>query len=281
MLAPGTVALVLVIAVIALEGGSFLKVTADRRGTFSYGSDSVAALRGDPCGLASDLAVETDPRAGVLVPGPRSIEMGDFLTSDVSMAPRLAPGFVPTGPQTPAAVPLAIGGTELPGWAAPVTSPGEGPAQLRSDWFVLPPEARERRAPVVVTASGSVSTGSVVLEFAASPGEAPIAETPGGPMSGVAPRDLRALAPEGTTLVRVRATSAARDAEDARTATPVGRTPDLPVAVSLPRVPRTVPFDDVVPPGSTALVDWPVAFAFGCFPRRRSPGGRRASRPGA
>ena len=265
VLAPGTVALVLVIAVIALEGGSFLKVTADRRGTFSYGSDSVAALRGDPCGLASDLAVETDPRAGVLVPGPRSIEVGDFLTSDVSMGPRLAPGFVPTGPQTPAAVPLVVGGTELPGWAAPVTSPDEGPAQLRSDWFVLPPEARERRAPVVVTASGSVSTGSVVLEFAASPGEAPIAETPGGPMSGVAPRDLRALAPEGTTLVRVRATSAARDAEDARTATPVGRTPDLPVAVSLPRVPRTVPFDDVVPPGSTALVDWPVAFAFGCL----------------
>jgi hypothetical protein len=30
-------------------------------------------------------------------------------------------------------------------------------------------------------------------------------------------------------------------------------------------VPRTVPFDDVVPPGSTALVDWPVAFAFGCL----------------
>ena len=78
VLAPGTVALVLVIAVIALEGGSFLKVTADRRGTFSYGSDSVAALRGDPCGLASDLAVETDPRAGVLVPGPPVDRGGGF-----------------------------------------------------------------------------------------------------------------------------------------------------------------------------------------------------------
>ena len=78
VLAPGTLALVLVVAVIALEGGSFLKVTADRRGTFSYGSDSLAALRGDPCGLASDLAVETDPGAGVLPAGPPLDRAGGF-----------------------------------------------------------------------------------------------------------------------------------------------------------------------------------------------------------
>jgi hypothetical protein len=162
-------------------------------------------------------------------------------------------------------VPLRIGGTELPGWAAPPTSGATGPATLRSGWFVLPPEARERRAPVVVAVSGSIARGSVALEFAASPTDTPRTEGPGGPTAGVAPRDLRALAPEGATLVRVRATSAARDAADAQVASPTGQAPELPLAVSVPRVPRSVPFDDVVAPGSTALVDWPVAVVFPCL----------------
>jgi hypothetical protein len=88
---------------------------------------------------------------------------------------------------------------------------------------------------------------------------------PDGTRDGTAPRDLRALAPEGTTLVRVRATSGARDGAAAQVATPAGQDPELPLAVSAPRVPTTVPFDDVVPPGSTALVDWPVAFPFPCL----------------
>ncbi|MFC5141760.1 arabinosyltransferase domain-containing protein [Actinomycetospora rhizophila] len=248
-LAPGALALVLVVAVVALEGGSFLKVTADRLGTFSYGSASLAALRGDPCGMASDLAVETDPAAGLL---------------DVSgLAPQTSgPRFTPTAQQAPA-VPLTAGGVELPGWAAPAGI-SEGAATLRSGWFTLPPEAQRREAPVVVTASGSLARGDVALEFATG-SEGPVSESPAGSRAGTAPRDLRALAPEGATLVRVRATSAARDADEARTATPAGLSPDLPLAVSVPRVPRTVPFDEVVPPGSTALVDWPVAFAFGCL----------------
>jgi len=265
VLAPGTLALVLVVVVIALEGGSFLKVAADRRGTFSYGSDSLAALGGDPCGLASDLAVETDPRAGLLPPGPRSIEDADPLAPSASEDAGLAPGFVPTGDRTPAAVPLTVGGVEVPGWAAPATPLADGAAELRSGWFVLPPAALARRAPVVVTASGSLARGSVTLEFAASPTEPPSVETPGGPRGGVAPRDLRALAPDGATLVRVRATSAARTAAESATAVPAGQAPELPLAVSVPRVPRTVPFDEVVAPGSTALVDWPVAFVFPCL----------------
>ena len=265
VLAPGALALVLVVAVIAIEGGSFLKVTADRRGTFSYGSDSLAALGGDPCSLASDLAVETDPRAGLLRAGPPSDAVGDSLAPGADVAP--TPAFTPTE-QTPAAVPLRIGGTELPGWAAPPTSGATGPATLRSDWFVLPPEARERRAPVVVAVSGSIARGAVALDFAAGssePTDTPRTEGPGGPTAGVAPRDLRALAPAGATLVRVRATSAARDAAEARDASPTGQPPELPLAVSVPRVPRTVPFDEVVPPGSTALVDWPVALVFPCL----------------
>ncbi len=33
---------------------------------------------------------------------------------------------------------------------------------------------------------------------------------------------------------------------------------------SLPRVPRLTPMTDVLPPGSTAILDWPVAFQFPC-----------------
>ena len=201
------------------------------------------------------------------------------------MGPTLAPEFAPTTTQTPAAVPLRIGGTELPGWAAPVTPAGR---RARRDAAVglVRAAARGARAARAGGRHGERvgrRRGSVALEFAASPGEAPIAETPGGPTSGVAPRDLRALAPEGTTLVRVRATSAARATPTTRgPRRPSGARPTSRSPSACPRVPRTVPFDDVVPPGSTALVDWPVAFAFPCLrPARRSPGGRRASRPGA
>ena len=256
VLAPGALALVLVVAVVALQGGSFLKVTADRLGTYSYGSDSLAALRGDPCGMPSDLAVETDPRAGLLDVSDVALRTPD----DGDATPLTSgPRFTPTRP----VVPLTVGGVDLPGWTAPA-GVADGPAELRSEWFALPPEAQRREAPVVVAASGSLERGSVALEFAGS-GDRTVTETPAGSTAGTAPRDLRALAPEGSTLVRVLATSAARDADEARVASPGGATPDLPVAVSVPRVPRTVPFDDVVPPGSTALVDWPVAFAFGCL----------------
>ncbi|GAA4801239.1 arabinosyltransferase domain-containing protein [Actinomycetospora chlora] len=265
VLAPGRLALVLVVAVVALQGGAFLKDTADRLGTYSYGTDSLAAVRGDPCGMASDLAVETDPRAGLLPVGVSASENVAILAPDASNAPLLAPRFTPTAPVTPAAVPLRIAGQELPGWAAPALAAGQAPAELRSEWFVLPPEARDRTAPVVVAASGSLARGNVTLEFAASPTAEPVTEGPAGPRDGTAPRDLRALAPEGTTLVRVRATSAARDGAAAQVATPSGEDPELPLAVSVPRVPRTVPFGDVVPPGSTALVDWPVAFPFPCL----------------
>ncbi|PVZ09513.1 arabinosyltransferase domain-containing protein [Actinomycetospora cinnamomea] len=269
VLAPGGLALVLVVAVVALVGGSFVKVTLDRAGTYSYGADALAALRGDPCGLAPHLAVETDPRAGLLPPGPRSAEPidvsgGPSQTPSVRGATPLTTSFVRTE-QAPAAVPLRVGGRELPGWVAPPTPAGAAPAELRSDWFVLPPRALEREAPVVVTASGGLARGSVTLEFAASPTDDPVAAEPGGPTDGTAPRDLRAVAPEGTTLVRVRATSTARDPGTAQGASPAGQAPELPLAVSEPRVPRTVPFDEVVPPGSTALVDWPVAFVFPCL----------------
>lgn len=246
-IASGPVVLVAVVAVVALVGLSFVKVTVDRAGTFSYGSASLAALRGDPCGLAPDLAVETDPVAGLLpaVPGPTPAPVG----------------FVPTT-TSPPVVPLSVAGRVLPGWSGR----NDVPASLHSGWYTLPADARDHTRPVVVTVSGTTGArASVGLEFAAAPGAAPLAVTPAGDTTGTAPRDLRALAPEGTTVVRVVAVSDTRGAAAAAAASPAGGAGDTPLAVSAPRVPRVVAFDDVVPPGSTALADWPVAFVFPCL----------------
>ena len=35
--------------------------------------------------------------------------------------------------------------------------------------------------------------------------------------------------------------------------------------MSVPRVPRLTPLVDVLPPGGTAVLDWPVAFGFPCL----------------
>jgi EmbC C-terminal domain len=48
--------------------------------------------------------------------------------------------------------------------------------------------------------------------------------------------------------------------------------------VSMPRVPRLTPLVDVLPPGDTAVLDWPVAFQFPCLHPAPLPLGT-ASRP--
>jgi hypothetical protein len=48
--------------------------------------------------------------------------------------------------------------------------------------------------------------------------------------------------------------------------------------VSMPRVPRLTPLVDVLPPGGTAILDWPVAFQFPCLHPAPLPLGT-ASRP--
>ncbi|WP_232661076.1 arabinosyltransferase domain-containing protein [Pseudonocardia sp. TRM90224] len=144
------------------------------------------------------------------------------------------------GPRTPGVVPVDIGGTTLPGIAA--TGPFE------TAWFELAPGP----LPVVVTAVGR--SDAVSVEFAK-----------GGQPAGrrtlridsTAPLDLRVMIPSGADAVRlVGAGPAAR-----------------PALVSLPRVPRLTPMLDVLPPGSTAMLDWPVAFLFPCLtPAALGPG---------
>jgi arabinosyltransferase A/arabinosyltransferase B/arabinosyltransferase C len=155
-----------------------------------------------------------------------------------------AAGLLPAlpGPSALPPEPVDAGGTELPG----IRARGTGDTA----WFALDPTQRDRSLPVVVTVAGSLRPGdTLAAEFAGEDGE-PLTRTalrPDGPV----PRDTRLLAPEGATRVRL--------VVDVRE--PV----DIPAVATLPRVPRLTPMDEVLRPGTEAILDWPVAFVFPCL----------------
>ncbi|MEJ3651993.1 arabinosyltransferase domain-containing protein [Actinomycetes bacterium KLBMP 9759] len=145
------------------------------------------------------------------------------------------------GPRTADVVPVDVGGTSLPGVAATGT--------FGTAWFDLVPGGQ----PVVVTASGH--SDAVAVEFAAR--DRPIGRRTLR-IDSTEPRDIRVMPPAGADAVRLVANA------------PVTARPAV---VSLPRVPRLTPMLDVLPPGSTAVLDWPVAFLFPCLtPAPLGPG---------
>ncbi|MDT0275124.1 arabinosyltransferase domain-containing protein [Blastococcus goldschmidtiae] len=244
---PGLVAVGLVVLTVALQLGSFVQSTRARQDTYTLASDAAATLGGEPCGLAEELRVEPDPAAGLLTPATVRGSAGEPVLDGFAAVPD---GRAPAGPD------LTMAGVALPGWAA--TGDTDEPARLVTGWFEVPDALREERLPLVVTTSGHRRAGtSVVAEYGrAQDGDVEILRSVRVPDIGGAPaaRDGRldpgAVPPEAE-LVRL-------VAEDG------GVEGDLPLAVSVPRVPVTVPFRDVVDPGSPALVDWPVAFVFPC-----------------
>ncbi|MCE3550369.1 arabinosyltransferase domain-containing protein [Pseudonocardia sp. RS11V-5] len=213
---PAAVTTVLLVAVVLLQVGSFARTGWQHRNSYTLLSDALSTARGTPCGLQERLSVETNPAAGLLPALP-----------DPSGLP---------------AVPVDAGGTELPG----IRAAGTG----HTAWFALDPAQRSRELPVVVTVAGALRPGdTVAAEFAGDDG-APLARIALKP-DGETPRDIRLLAPEGATRVRL--------VVDVRE--PV----DTPAVATLPRVPRLTPMDQVLPAGTEAILDWPVAFVFPCL----------------
>jgi hypothetical protein len=106
----------------------------------------------------------------------------------------------------------------------------------------------------VVTLAGVTAPGATIsLDFGS--GGRVVAGSVLAP-GATTPRDQRVMAPPGADTVRL-----AIDAPDPTTGAGTGRR----AAVSLPRVPRLTPMAAVLPPGSTAVLDWPVAFLFPCL----------------
>ena len=246
----GLVAVGLILLTVALQLGSFVQSTRVQRGSYSLAADAAATVGGEPCGLAEELVVEPDPTAGLLTPAAADVAGEPVLDGFVAVADGATPG----GPD------LTMAGTGLPGWAAN-GSTGESAdeaARLVTGWFELPPSLREEGLPLVVTTSGHRRAGaSVVAEFGTVRGDevqvladVPVPDIGGAPAARDGRLDLGAVPPEAG-LVRL----TARDG---------GAEGALPLAVSVPRVPVTAAFADVVDPGTPALVDWPVAFVFPC-----------------
>ena len=171
------------------------------------------------------------------------------LQSDLSVETDPVAGLLPqAGASSGAGLPgvlVDVGGRTLPGVA--VAGSGVTP------WYVLDEAQRDATLPVVVTLTGVTAPGdSVRLEFGSG----------GRAVSGsvlepgtTTPRDQRVMAPPGVDSVRL-----AIDAPE-----PVVGATGQRAAVSLPRVPRLTPMTAVLPPGSTAILDWPVAFLFPCL----------------
>ncbi|WP_308257446.1 arabinosyltransferase domain-containing protein [Pseudonocardia lacus] len=160
------VALVLV-GVLALQVGSFARIAAGHRDSYTLASDALATVRGEPCGLQRLLSVETDPAAGLLP------------TED---------GAVPA----PRTLPVDVGGALMPGIAVA--------GRTASAWFTLDPQQRDGRLPVVVTTSGTTRPGDALsLEFRTGD----TVERRGVATEGAEPSDHRELAPAGADAVRL------------------------------------------------------------------------------
>ena len=223
-------ALAVVVLVVAIEVLSFARTAVQRRDSYTLASDSVASLHGRSCGIADRLRVEADPAAGLLTAA--------------------EPG--------PAAGPTAtMSGVVLPGWSGPGVS---------SAWFGLPlTRAARPDTPIVVTLTGPVAHGDVVAELGSRAPDGTVTDVVRVPLDEEAtqfsvsasvdaprPRDLRLDPALASTHTAIRLVSAADTPADQ--------------GFTVPRLPVTVPFAQVLPPGVPAAVDWPGAFLFPCTP---------------
>jgi hypothetical protein len=167
-----------------------------------------------------------------------------------------AAGVLAVAPQ-PAAAPATrpttvdAGGTAPPGVA--VAGVGQSP------WFALDDRQRAGALPVVVTVSGGPRAGDLLdAEFAR--GTEVLATLPltgPGLAPDGAPTDRRLIAPAGADSVRLTVAAAA----------------DGTAAASLPRAPVLTPMTQVLPRGTRAILDWPVAFVFPCLTPEPLPPG--------
>ncbi len=225
-----TLAVAVVVLVVAIEVLSFARTAVQRRDSYTLASDSVESLHERSCGIADRLRVEADPAAGLLTP------------ADPGPAP------LPTA---------AMSGVALPGWHGP---------GVTTAWFGLPlTRAARPDTPIVVTLTGPVTHGDVVAELGSRGPDGTVTDVTRVPLdedatqfsasaSVDAPRarDLRLDPALASTHTAIRLVSAA----------------DTPATqgFTVPRLPVTVPFSQVLPPGVPAAVDWPGAFLFPCTP---------------
>jgi arabinosyltransferase A/arabinosyltransferase B/arabinosyltransferase C len=246
---PATPLALVLVGVLALQVLSLGRIAAAHPDGYTPTGDAIATAAGDPCGLQSALLVETNPGAGTLALAPPA-------TSNRPLVPDPAP--TPLRPAT-----LDAGGTAVP--AVAVTDPGVTP------WYSLDARQRAGELPVVVTVAGWTGPApELAVEFAR--GRQVVAHVP---LAGsVVPADRRVLAPPDADTVRLAVTAGPTGPATLSdgTALPDTAGPDAPLA-SLPRAPTLTPMTQLLPRGTQAVLDWPVAFVFPCLTPEPFPPG--------
>jgi arabinosyltransferase C len=287
--APLTIA---VWALVVFEVASLTIATIDQYPAWSVGRSNLESVVGKTCGLATDVMVEQDPNADMLVPvnTPVGAALGAALAqgftpngipADVSADPVMEPqgsgnfadtdGSVVTGSEpgteggTTAAAGVNGSRARLPYNLNPATTPVMGswrsgtqqPAQLRSGWYRLP--ARDQAGPLlVVSAAGRFDVGEVVVQWATD--EQAASGRPGG---GVSLGDVGAV-PAWRNL-RVPLSAIPPDATQVRlVASDDDLAPAHWIAVTPPRIPRLQTLQQVVGSADPVLLDWLVGLAFPC-----------------
>nr|WP_063036357.1 arabinosyltransferase domain-containing protein [Nocardia grenadensis] len=274
---------------VLFEVASFAKGAVSQYPAFSLASSNLSALAGNTCGLAPHVLVETDPNRGMLTP----------LSGDpVSALAGTGTGFSPTGVAADlsadaeegadAAIADSVGAaTAGTGVATETDSPtlpfgldpetpvlgsdhADGPAQLTSGWYRLPPVAD--RADILALsaagriwsqdADGVVTHGqSLELEFGSTTAPGGSAADP-VPLRRVNPIDI-GPAPSWRNL-RVPLAPYA-DADTVRiVAADRDRDPRQWLAFTPPRIPRTQDLNTVVGSTDPVLLDWAVGLQFPC-----------------
>ena len=280
---PLTVAAALLVV---FEMGSFAKGAIDQYPAFSLARSNIDAVLGNPCGLAHDVLVETDPNASMLPPLTGDAQ-STFTAGNTGFVPNGVGDLRPDGEPTNSSsissafdsgkqegeVGTQTGGAPLPYGLDSTSTPELGtaglqdPVELTTGWYRLPDPA-DRSGIVALTAAGrirSVDTDGVVtpgqrveIEYGTTD-SATEAHTLGSVLPldiGPTPswRNLRVpfdQIPAQADVIRVVAEDSSRD-------------PSQWLALTPPRMPHTTTLQDMVGSDSPVLLDWAVGLQFPC-----------------
>ncbi|MFI5718513.1 arabinosyltransferase domain-containing protein [Nocardia sp. NPDC051750] len=273
--------------IVMFQVGSFATAAATQYPAFSLARSNIDAVRGEPCGMANDVLVESDPNASMLAP-----LSGDAAGTFAGEAD----GFVPHGvanvtsdddqsKDEESSIADALddegsdgssrtqtGGAPLP-FGLSATTPVLGTAgqqeaaSLTTGWYRLP-DAADRSGIMAITAAGrfraATQDGSVMpgqpveIEYGTAE-SATSARTLGQVMPidiGPTPswRNLRVpldQIPEQADVVRIKAKDQTLD-------------PQQWMALTPPRIPQTQTINELIGSQQPVLLDWAVGLQFPC-----------------
>ncbi len=273
--------------IVVFQVGSFATAAATQYPAFSLARSNIDAVRGEPCGMANDVLVETDPNAAMLTPLSGDAE-STFAGDSAGFVPNGVANVTSDDDQTKdeeSSIADALedegsdgssrtqtGGAPLP-FGLSATTPVLGTAgqqeaaELTTGWYRLP-EPQDRDGIMAITAAGrfraTTQDGSVMpgqpIDIEYGTAESATGARPLGQVMpidiGPTPswRNLRVPLdeiPEQADVVRIKAKDLSVDAQEWMALTP-------------PRIPRTQTLNDLIGSDQPVLLDWAVGLQFPC-----------------